>query len=116
MDTAGIGRTPSARSNKGPVPPEIDGDYKNDLYFGLDEYLQLCEDLGAEPVYVTSAGISEVPEDKEWFGLCPLDKMQPIIADILDLLDYCNGRRRPLGGPNGRQTAIPRRIISNTLK
>ena len=33
--------------------------YKNDLYFGLDEYLQLCEDLGAEPVYVTSAGISE---------------------------------------------------------
>ena len=35
--------------------------YKNDLYFGLDEYLQLCEDLGAEPVYTTSAGISERP-------------------------------------------------------
>ena len=33
--------------------------YKNDLYFGLDEYLQLCEDLGAEPVYTSSAGISE---------------------------------------------------------
>ncbi|MGO8749943.1 MAG: alpha-L-arabinofuranosidase C-terminal domain-containing protein [Thermoguttaceae bacterium] len=65
--------------------------YKNDLYFGLDEYLQLCEDLHAEPVYVTSAGISEVPGDKEWFALCPLNKMQPIIADILDLLDYCNG-------------------------
>ncbi len=65
--------------------------YKNDLYFGLDEYLRLCEDLGAEPVYVTSAGISENSGDKEWWGLCPLDKMQPIISDILDLLEYCKG-------------------------
>jgi alpha-L-arabinofuranosidase len=64
--------------------------YKNDLYFGLDEYLQLCEDLGAEPVYVTSAGISETPD---WppYGLCPIDKMKPIIDDILDLLEYCKG-------------------------
>jgi alpha-L-arabinofuranosidase len=65
--------------------------YKNDLYFGLDEYFQLCEDLGAEPVYVTSAGISENAGDKEWFAICPLDKMQPIIDDILDLLEYCKG-------------------------
>jgi len=66
-------------------------DYKNDQYFGLDEYLQLCEDLGAEPVYVTSAGLSEYPDVKEWYGMCPLDKMQPIIDDILDLLEYCKG-------------------------
>jgi alpha-L-arabinofuranosidase len=65
--------------------------YKNDLYFGLDEYLQLCEDLGAEPVYVTSSGISENPGEKEWYGICPLDQMQPIIGDILDLLEYCKG-------------------------
>lgn len=65
--------------------------YKNDLYFGLDEYLQLCEDLGAEPVYVTSSGISENPNEKQWWGMCPLDKMQPIITDILDLLEYCKG-------------------------
>ena len=65
--------------------------YKNDLYFGLDEYLGLCEDLGAEPVYVTSSGISENPGEKKWFGICPLDQMQPIIDDILDLLEYCKG-------------------------
>jgi alpha-L-arabinofuranosidase len=64
--------------------------YKNDLYFGMDEYLQLCEDLGAEAVYVTSSGISETPHSS-LFGVCPLDKMQPIIKDILDLLEYCNG-------------------------
>ena len=66
-------------------------DYKNDLYFGLDEYLQLCEDLDAEPVYTTSAGISESKGSKEWFAICPLDKMQPIIDDIIDLIEYCNG-------------------------
>jgi alpha-L-arabinofuranosidase len=65
--------------------------YKNDLYFGLDEHMQLCEDLGAEPVYVTSSGISETPGSKEWFAVCPLNMMQPIIADILDLIEYCNG-------------------------
>ena len=65
--------------------------YKNDLYFGLDEYFQLCEDLGAEPVYVTSSGISESPHWKQWQAICPLDKMQPIIDDILDLIEYCNG-------------------------
>jgi alpha-L-arabinofuranosidase len=64
--------------------------YKNDLYFGMDEYLQLCEDLGAEAVYVTSSGISETPHNP-LFGVCPADKMQPIISDILDLLEYCNG-------------------------
>ena len=64
--------------------------YKNDLYFGLDEYLQLCEDLGAEEVYVTSSGISETPHSP-LYSVCPLNKMQLIISDILDLLEYCNG-------------------------
>ena len=66
--------------------------YKNDHYFGLDEYFQMCEDMGAEPVYTTSAGVNERP-DPNWFpsSLCPLDKMQPIIDDILDLIEYCNG-------------------------
>ncbi len=63
--------------------------YKNDLYFGLDEHLQMCEDLGAEPVYVTSCGLSENVHDK-WFGICPMDKMQPIVRDVLDLISYCN--------------------------
>ena len=66
--------------------------YKNDLYFGLDEYFQLCEDVGANPVYTTSAGLSEPHlSHGEWYGVCPLDKMHPIVDDILDLIEYCNG-------------------------
>lgn len=78
--------------------------YKNDLYFGMDEYLQLCEDLGAEAVYVTSSGISETPRSP-LYGVCTINKMQPIITDILDLLEYCNdsistkwGARRAANG------------------
>jgi alpha-L-arabinofuranosidase len=66
--------------------------YNNELYFGLDEYLQLCEDIGAEPVYTTSAGISEPHlSNGQWYGICPLDQMKPIVDDILDLIQYCNG-------------------------
>lgn len=72
--------------------------YKNDLYFGLDEYFQMAEDLGAEPIYTTSSGISETPASKRWFAVCPLDKMQPIITDILDLLEYCNGSTATVWG------------------
>jgi alpha-L-arabinofuranosidase len=82
-------------------------EYKNDLYFGLDEYLQLCEDLGAEPVYTSSAGISEGVWEKKWYGLCPLDKMQPIIDDILDLIQYCNGSASTLWGANRAANGHP---------
>ncbi|MCK9618570.1 MAG: carbohydrate binding domain-containing protein [Lentimicrobiaceae bacterium] len=82
--------------------------YKNDLYFGLDEYFQLCEDLGAEPVYVTSAGIDERPDLPEWYALCPIDKMQPIIDDILDLLEYCNGSTSTVWGAKRAANSHPK--------
>jgi len=82
--------------------------YKNDLYFGLDEHMQLCEDLGAEAVYVTSAGISENPGSKRWWGLCPLNKMQPIIDDILDLLEYCKGPTSTVWGAKRAANGHPK--------
>ena len=64
--------------------------YGNDHFFGLDEYLQLAEDLGAEPMYTTMSGI--IPY---WNGVRSLynniDSMKAIITDILDLIEYCNG-------------------------
>jgi alpha-N-arabinofuranosidase len=81
--------------------------YKNDLYFGLDEYLQLCEDLGADAVYTTSAGISEGTWEKRWYGVCPLDKMQPIIDDILDMIQYCNGSVETTWGAKRAENGHP---------
>jgi alpha-L-arabinofuranosidase len=51
---------------------------------GYHEYLQLAEDLGAEPLYCINAGVSH----KE---VVPMDKMGQWIQDALDAIEYANG-------------------------
>jgi alpha-L-arabinofuranosidase len=51
---------------------------------GYHEYLQLAEDLGAEPLYCINAGISH----KE---VVPMDQMGQWIQDALDAIEYANG-------------------------
>ncbi len=51
---------------------------------GYHEYLQLSEDLGAEPLYCINAGISH----KE---IVPMDQMGQWIQDALDAIEYANG-------------------------
>jgi alpha-L-arabinofuranosidase len=65
--------------------------YKNDLYFGTDEFFQLAEDLGAEPMYVFTAGIMSFIRPDMPNRFTPLDSLHYIITDILDFLEYCNG-------------------------
>jgi hypothetical protein len=65
--------------------------YKNDLYFGTDEFFQLAEDLGAEPMYVFTAGIFSDDCTKLPIVYTPLDSMQVVLTDIQDFLEYCNG-------------------------
>ena len=51
---------------------------------GFHEFLQLCEDLNAKPLYVVNIGI--------WHGGCtPLDSLQPWIDECLGALEYANG-------------------------
>jgi alpha-L-arabinofuranosidase len=50
---------------------------------GYHEYLQLAEDLGAEPLFCINAGISH----KE---VTPLDQMGPWVQDALDAIEYAN--------------------------
>jgi alpha-L-arabinofuranosidase len=51
---------------------------------GYHEYLQLCEDLGAEPLFVINCGMSHKEN-------VPLDKMPEFIQDALDAIEYANG-------------------------
>jgi alpha-L-arabinofuranosidase len=72
--------------------------YKNDLYFGTDEYFQLAEDLGAEPCYVFTAGILTDITDKP-VTYAPIDSlMRVVIPDILDFMEYCNGDTNTIWG------------------
>jgi alpha-L-arabinofuranosidase/enterochelin esterase-like enzyme len=51
---------------------------------GYYEYLQLAEDLGAEPLFCINAGMSH----KE---VVPMDGMDEYVRDALDAIEYANG-------------------------
>ena len=49
---------------------------------GFHEYLQMCEDLGAEPLFVINCGMSHREN-------IPIDKMDEFVQDALDAIEYC---------------------------
>ncbi len=51
---------------------------------GYHEYLQLCEDIGAEPLFCINVGMSHKEN-------VPMDKMGEFVQDALDALEYANG-------------------------
>lgn len=51
---------------------------------GFHEYLQMCEDLGAEPLFVINCGMSHREN-------VPMDQMAEWVQDALDAIEYANG-------------------------
>ena len=51
---------------------------------GFHEYLQMCEDFGAEPLFVINCGMSHR-------GNVPMEEMDPWVQDALDAIEYANG-------------------------
>jgi alpha-L-arabinofuranosidase len=51
---------------------------------GFHEYLQLCEDLAAEPLFVINVGMSH-------HGIVPMSGMREWVQDALDAIEYANG-------------------------
>lgn len=58
--------------------------YRSTGALGFHEYLQLAEDLGAEPLYVAHVGMAEK-------DFVPMDELEPWIQDVLDAIEYANG-------------------------
>ena len=58
---------------------------------GYHEYLQLAEDLGAEPLFCINVGMSH----KE---AIPLDRLGQWVQDALDAIDYANGPTNSVWG------------------
>lgn len=65
--------------------------YQSTHGLGYHEYLQLCEDLGAEPLLVINCGMSHTE-------VVPLDQMGPWVQDALDAIEYANGPTNSLWG------------------
>ena len=62
---------------------------------GFHEYLQWCEDLGAEPIFVVNCGLSH----RE---VVPMEALGPWIQEALDAIEYANGAQ---GTPQGSRRA-----------
>jgi alpha-L-arabinofuranosidase len=62
--------------------------YRRTQGMGLFEYLQFCEDLGAEPLYVGFAGQTCIFRQREHV---PMDRMGWVRDNFLDLIEYANG-------------------------
>jgi alpha-L-arabinofuranosidase len=58
--------------------------YRSTNGLGFHEYLQLAEDMGAEPLYVAHVGMAEK-------DFVPLNQLEPWIQDTLDAIEYANG-------------------------
>lgn len=60
--------------------------YRSTDGFGYHEFLEFAEDIGAEPLYVTWAGMTVHPEAN-----MPMEDLDPVIQQALDAIDYANG-------------------------
>ena len=60
--------------------------YRSTDGFGYHEFLQFCEDIGSDALYVAFAGMTVHP-DNNW----PLDQIEPVIQQTLDAIEYALG-------------------------
>lgn len=58
--------------------------YRSTDGLGFHEYLQLCEDLGSEPLFVINCGMAHA-------DVIPMDKLGEFLQDALDAIEYANG-------------------------
>lgn len=63
-------------------------DYFQSYGLGFYEYFLLSEDIGASPLPILNCGMACEYNSSE---LVPLDKLDPYIQDILDLIEFANG-------------------------
>ena len=67
--------------------------YRSTDGLGYHEYLQMCEDLDAEPLYVFNCGMShqQQGEQGKLKGPCTVPDLDEYLQDALDAIEYANG-------------------------
>ena len=77
--------------------------YRSTDGFGYHEFLQFCEDIGSDAMYVSFCGMTVHPENN-----MPLDQIDPVVQQTLDAIEYAIGPasskwgavRAKMGHPN----------------
>lgn len=87
-------------------------DYWSTDGFGYHEYLQFCEDIGADALYVFNAGVSCEFRSGTFV---PDDSLQPVIDNVLDAIEYAVGPVTTTYGKmraaNGHPKPFPLRYV-----
>ncbi len=77
---------------------------------GYHEYLQLCEDLGASPLFVVNIGTAAFGDS------LPVDQTGPYIQDMLDAVEYANGPVSSKWGALRAKAGHPKPFSLNCLE
>ncbi|HEY2883383.1 MAG TPA: alpha-L-arabinofuranosidase C-terminal domain-containing protein [Pirellulales bacterium] len=106
---------PDFKRTLGP-PEERPGMYQYWMYrstegFGFHEYLQFCEDIGAQPVYAVFGGMTVHPEDN-----VPLDKLDPYVQNALDAIEYATGPVTSKYGAMRAAAGHPEPFVLNNIE
>ncbi|MBX7133757.1 MAG: hypothetical protein K1X67_13875 [Fimbriimonadaceae bacterium] len=75
--------------------------YQSTNGLGYHEYLQLCEDLGSDALFVINCGMSH----RE---VVPMDKMDEFVQDALDAIEYAKGDTSTRWGAERAKNGHPR--------
>ena len=67
--------------------------YRSTDGFGYHEFLQFCEEIGSDAMYVSFCGMTVHPENN-----LPLDQIGPVIQRTLDAIEYAIGPTRSKWG------------------
>ncbi|HEY4788101.1 MAG TPA: alpha-L-arabinofuranosidase C-terminal domain-containing protein, partial [Bacteroidales bacterium] len=85
--------------------------YHQSAGLGYFEYLQFCEDIGAEPLPVIAAGVpcqNSATGGAGQQGGIPMCDMDNYVQDILDLIEYCNGDVNTTWGKKRAEAGHPK--------
>lgn len=86
--------------------------YRNSYGFGYHEFLQFCEDIGAQGMFVCNAGFSCAYRNGDYASD---EEVQPFIQDALDAIEYAIGDSTSKWGKervkNGHPAMFPLKYI-----
>lgn len=81
--------------------------YSSDNLLGFHEYLEMCEKLGADALFVVNCGMSHF-EDEPGRENTPMDELQPLVQDALDAIEYAIGDESTKWGKERAKNGHPK--------
>jgi alpha-L-arabinofuranosidase len=85
--------------------------------FGLQEYLQFCEDMGMAPLYDINCGLMlNYASNSDTNHVVPLNQMGPWVQDALDLIQYATGDTNTTWGAQRAANGHPAPFNMNLME